>query len=62
MYYAWSQEKTADKTPVPIWQLAVLGLTLSVGFITYGYNIMKGEFPKQLILCNQIANNLHSHG
>ncbi|CAH0047757.1 unnamed protein product [Clonostachys solani] len=41
MYYAWSQEKTADKTPVPIWQLAVLGLTLSIGFITYGYNIMK---------------------
>jgi sodium-dependent phosphate transporter len=43
LYAAWkSGDAQAAKAPVPIWQLAVLALTLAVGFITYGYNIMKG--------------------
>lgn len=43
MYSAWSTgEATAAKAPVPLWQLAVTALTICIGFITYGYNIMKG--------------------
>jgi sodium-dependent phosphate transporter len=44
IYSAWSTgNATASKAPVPVWQLAVLSATLSLGLITYGYNIMKGE-------------------
>lgn len=44
LYAAWSTgNATAAKAPVPVWQLAVLGLTISVGLCTYGYNIMKGK-------------------
>ena len=44
VYSAWSTgSAAASSAPVPIWQLAVLSLTLSVGLCTYGYNIMKGE-------------------
>jgi sodium-dependent phosphate transporter len=44
IYAAWSTgSASASKAPVPIWQLAVLSATISVGLITYGYNIMKGE-------------------
>lgn len=43
IYSAWSTgDAAASKAPVPLWQLAVLSATLSVGLITYGYNIMKG--------------------
>lgn len=42
LYAAWKTgDAQAAKAPVPIWQLAVLALVLAIGFITYGYNIMK---------------------
>jgi sodium-dependent phosphate transporter len=44
IYSAWNTgNAAASKAPVPIWQLAVLSATISLGLITYGYNIMKGE-------------------
>lgn len=44
IYSAWSTGDAAQsKAPVPIWQLVVLSATISIGLITYGYNIMKGE-------------------
>ena len=44
IYSAWSTgSAAASSANVPIWQLAVLSATISVGLITYGYNIMKGE-------------------
>ena len=43
IYSAWKTGNAAEsKAAVPIWQLAVLAATISVGLITYGYNIMKG--------------------
>lgn len=42
IYSAWKTGSAAgSKAPVPIWQLAVIAATISVGLITYGYNIMK---------------------
>ncbi|KAK2071295.1 hypothetical protein P8C59_005731 [Phyllachora maydis] len=42
IYSAWhTGEAAAAKLPVPVWQLAVLALCISIGLITYGYNIMK---------------------
>lgn len=44
IFSAWSTgEAAASKAAVPVWQLAVLSATISLGLITYGYNIMKGE-------------------
>ena len=44
MYGAWrTGETVASKEPVPLWQIAVIALTICIGFITYGYNIMKGK-------------------
>lgn len=44
IYSAWSTGSAAGaKAPVPVWQLAVLSATISLGLITYGYNIMKGK-------------------
>lgn len=44
IYSAWhTGNAAASKAPVPVWQLAVLSATLSIGLCTYGYNIMKGE-------------------
>lgn len=44
IYGAWSTGSAAQaKAPVPIWQLAVLSATISLGLVTYGYNIMKGK-------------------
>jgi len=44
IYSAWNTgSAAASKAPVPVWQLAVLSLTISLGLITYGYNIMKGK-------------------
>jgi sodium-dependent phosphate transporter len=45
IYSAWhTGNAAASKAPVPVWQLAVLSATISLGLITYGYNIMKGEW------------------
>jgi sodium-dependent phosphate transporter len=45
IYSAWSTgSAAASKAPVPIWQLAVLSVMISLGLITYGYNIMKGAY------------------
>jgi solute carrier family 20 (sodium-dependent phosphate transporter) len=44
IYTAWSTgNAAASKAPVPVWQLAVLSGCISIGLITYGYNIMKGK-------------------
>jgi len=44
IYTAWNTSNAAaSKAPVPVWQLAILSATISVGLITYGYNIMRGE-------------------
>jgi sodium-dependent phosphate transporter len=44
IYAAWSTgNAAAAKAPVPVWQLAVLSGCISIGLITYGYNIMKGK-------------------
>ena len=57
MYAAWSTGTTAKSSePVPLWQIAVVALTICIGFITYGYNIMKGKFSTDLPVR---GNNLH---
>jgi solute carrier family 20 (sodium-dependent phosphate transporter) len=44
IYSAWSTgNAAASKANVPVWQLAVLAAAISIGLITYGYNIMKGK-------------------
>lgn len=44
IYSAWNTgNAAASKAPVPVWQLAVLSGCISIGLITYGYNIMKGK-------------------
>ncbi|KAL1858583.1 hypothetical protein Plec18167_003546 [Paecilomyces lecythidis] len=56
LYSAWSTGSyTASKAPVPIWQLAVLALTISAGLVTYGYNIMK-------VMGNKITYHSPSRG
>ena len=51
IYSAWSTgSAAASKAPVPIWQLAVLSATISIGFMTYGYNIMKGKWTSMAYL------------
>ncbi|KAK5654239.1 hypothetical protein OQA88_7414 [Cercophora sp. LCS_1] len=56
IYSAWSTgEAAASKAPVPIWQLAVLSATISVGLLTYGYNIMK-------VMGNKITYHSPSRG
>jgi len=65
IYSAWSTgSAAASKLPVPIWQLAVLAIVISLGLITYGYNIMKGEFLPALCSRSRIAadRHVHSHG
>jgi sodium-dependent phosphate transporter len=43
MYAAWSTgEPTGEKAVIPTWQIGVIAATICIGFITYGYNIMKG--------------------
>ncbi|KAL5363563.1 phosphate transporter [Aspergillus floccosus] len=42
IYSAWrTGDAAASKAPVPVWQLAVLAIMISLGLVTYGYNIMK---------------------
>jgi sodium-dependent phosphate transporter len=49
IYSAWNTgNAAASKAPVPVWQLAVLSGCISIGLITYGYNIMKGK-PSTII-------------
>ncbi|KAI1343886.1 phosphate transporter [Xylariaceae sp. FL0016] len=56
IYSAWSTgEAAASKAPVPLWQLAVLSATISLGLITYGYNIMK-------VMGNKITYHSPSRG
>ena len=56
IYSAWSTgDAAAAKAPVPIWQLAVLSATISIGLITYGYNIMK-------VMGNKITYHSPSRG
>ncbi|KAF1850093.1 phosphate permease [Cucurbitaria berberidis CBS 394.84] len=56
IYSAWNTGSAASsKAPVPIWQLAVLSATLSLGLITYGYNIMK-------VMGNKITYHSPSRG
>ncbi|KAF2825477.1 phosphate transporter [Ophiobolus disseminans] len=56
IYSAWSTGNAAkSKATVPIWQLAVLSATLSLGLITYGYNIMK-------VMGNKITYHSPSRG
>lgn len=64
MYEAWSTGKPNEaKTPVELWQIAVMALTICFGFITYGYNIMKGTFPTTFPTPHcQNTNKCNSHG
>ncbi|KAF7590680.1 hypothetical protein BBP40_002572 [Aspergillus hancockii] len=56
LYSSWKTgDATKSKAPVPIWQLAVLALTISAGLITYGYNIMK-------VMGNKITYHSPSRG
>ena len=56
IYSAWKTGDAAQsKADVPLWQLAVLSLTLSCGLITYGYNIMK-------VMGNKITYHSPSRG
>ena len=56
IYSAWQTGDAAkSKAPVPLWQLAVLALTISAGLATYGYNIMK-------VMGNKITYHSPSRG
>ncbi|KAM0276824.1 hypothetical protein ACHAQH_006359 [Verticillium albo-atrum] len=56
MYAAWSTgNPAASKEPVPLWQIAVIASTICIGFITYGYNIMK-------VMGNKITYHSPSRG
>jgi sodium-dependent phosphate transporter len=58
IYGAWSTgNAAAAKAPVPIWQLAVLSLMISIGLCTYGYNIMKGKH-KLTLFCQNFTNSI----
>ncbi|KAI5456441.1 phosphate transporter [Mariannaea sp. PMI_226] len=56
IYSAWKTgDAAAAKSPVPVWQLAVLACMISLGLITYGYNIMK-------VMGNKITYHSPSRG
>ncbi|ORY70244.1 phosphate transporter [Pseudomassariella vexata] len=56
IYSAWSTgNAAASKASVPVWQLAVLSAVISLGLITYGYNIMK-------VMGNKITYHSPSRG
>lgn len=65
MYSAWSTGETVGaKADVPLWQIAVIALTICFGFITYGYNIMRGKscmLRSCLTLPLRIFTNKSSH-
>lgn len=56
IYGAWKTGNAANsKADVPLWQLAVVAITICIGFITYGYNIMK-------VMGNKITYHSPSRG
>jgi solute carrier family 20 (sodium-dependent phosphate transporter) len=56
IYGAWWTGNAAEsEAAVPVWQLAVLAVTLSVGLMTYGFNIMK-------VMGNKITYHSPSRG
>lgn len=56
IYSAWNTGDAAEsQADVPVWQLAVLSATISIGLITYGYNIMK-------VMGNKITYHSPSRG
>ncbi|ORX34313.1 phosphate permease [Kockovaella imperatae] len=56
IFEAWSTgNAAAAKAPVRVWQLAVLSGMISIGLITYGYNIMK-------VMGNKITYHSPSRG
>ncbi|KAL2888627.1 hypothetical protein HOO65_030128 [Ceratocystis lukuohia] len=56
MYSAWNTgTAVGSKAEVPLWQIAVVALTICIGFITYGYNIMK-------VMGNKITYHSPSRG
>lgn len=56
IYSAWHTGDAAQsKQAVPLWQIAVLALVLVVGFVTYGYNIMR-------VMGNKITYHSPSRG
>ncbi|KAH7174221.1 phosphate transporter [Fusarium flagelliforme] len=56
MYAAWSTSRPAEKkAEVPLWQIGVVAATICIGFITYGYNIMK-------VMGNKITYHSPSRG
>ncbi|KAJ5952621.1 Phosphate transporter [Penicillium vulpinum] len=56
IYSAWSTgDYVGAKSPVPIWQLAVMAGCISIGLCTYGYNIMK-------VMGNKITYHSPSRG
>ncbi|KAH9826114.1 Sodium-phosphate symporter [Teratosphaeria destructans] len=56
IYHCWSTgQASKSKQAVPVWQLAVMALTISAGLCTYGYNIMK-------VMGNKITYHSPSRG
>ena len=56
IYSAWNTGKASEsKQRVPPWQLVVLSATISLGLMTYGYNIMK-------VMGNKITYHSPSRG
>ncbi|KAL4896559.1 phosphate transporter [Aspergillus ambiguus] len=56
IYSSWKTgDVTAAEATVPVWQLAVVAVTICVGFILYGYNIMK-------VMGNKITYHSPSRG
>ncbi|KAL4912803.1 phosphate transporter [Aspergillus aurantiobrunneus] len=56
LYSAWSTGRASEsEAEVPVWQLAVLAIMISIGLITYGYNIMK-------VMGNKITYHSPSRG
>ncbi|KAL4782324.1 phosphate transporter [Aspergillus varians] len=56
LYGAWKTGNAAEsEADVAVWQLAVLSATISIGLITYGYNIMK-------VMGNKITYHSPSRG
>ncbi|KAH7126399.1 putative sodium/phosphate symporter [Dactylonectria estremocensis] len=56
IYGAWKTGNAAEaKAAVPVWQLAVLSAMISLGLVTYGYNIMK-------VMGNKITYHSPSRG
>jgi sodium-dependent phosphate transporter len=65
IYSAWKTgNAAAAKAPVPVWQLAVLAAMISIGLITYGYNIMKGKHNLTVDYLGQVWSLItwNSHG